>query len=73
MLVALAIALLVNAVYNAIVWPRFLRRVSTDPRARSADGSRTTFYRVHLVLVTIALAIAAVSAVLAIVALLGAG
>lgn len=69
MLVALAIALLVNAVYNVVVWPRFLSRIAKDPRARAADGSRTTFYRVHLVLISIALAIAAVSAVFGIVAL----
>lgn len=69
MLVALAIALLVNAAYNVLVWPRFLGRISKDPRARAADGSRTTFYRVHLVLISIALAIAAVSAVLGAVAL----
>lgn len=69
MLTALAIALLVNAAYNAIVWPRFLSRIAKDPRARAADGSRTTFFRVHLVLISIALGLAAVSAVLGIVAL----
>lgn len=69
MLVALAIALLVNAAYNVIVWPRFLARIAKDPRARAADGSRTTFYRVHLVLIGIALVLAAVSAVLGVVAL----
>jgi hypothetical protein len=69
MLVALAIALLVNAAYNVVVWPRFLGRIAKDPRARAADGSRTAFYRVHLVLISVALAIAAVSAVLGVAAL----
>jgi hypothetical protein len=69
MLVALAVALLVNAAYNVIVWPRFLGRIAKDPRARAADGSRTTFYRVHVILITIALVIAAVSAILGVVAL----
>ncbi|RWZ51920.1 hypothetical protein ELQ90_07530 [Labedella phragmitis] len=69
MLVALAVALFVNAAYNVIVWPRFLGRIAKDPRSRAADGSRTTFYRVHLVLITIALVIAAVSAILGVVAL----
>jgi hypothetical protein len=69
MLVALAIALLVNAAYNVVVWPRFLSRIATDPRARAADGRRTTFYRVHLVLISVALVIAAVSAVLGVAAL----
>ena len=70
MLVALAIALLVNAAYNVVVWPRFLSRIAKDPRARAADGSRTAFYRVHLILISIALGIAAVSAVLGIAALI---
>jgi hypothetical protein len=69
MLVPLAIALLVNAAFNVVVWPRFLSRIAKDPRARAADGSRTAFYRVHLVLISIALAIAAVSAVLGLAAL----
>ncbi|PSL39734.1 hypothetical protein CLV49_3382 [Labedella gwakjiensis] len=69
MLVALAIALLVNAAYNVIVWPRFLSRIAKDPRARAADGSRTAFFRVHLVLISVALGLAAVSAVLGIAAL----
>jgi hypothetical protein len=69
MLVALAVALFVNAAYNVIVWPRFLGRIAKDPRARAADGSRTTFYRVHVILITIALVIAVVSAILGVVAL----
>jgi len=58
-----AIVLFVNAVFNAVVWPRFYPRIANDPRARAADGSRTAFYRVHVVLITIALALAAASAV----------
>jgi hypothetical protein len=70
MLVALAVALLLNAVFNVVVWPRFLARIARDPRARAEDGSRTTFYRVHVVLISVALLLAAVSTVLAVVALL---
>ena len=70
MLTFLAVLLLVNAVFNAVVWPRFLKRIADDPRARDASGKRTPFYTVHLVLISAALVIAAVSAVAAIVALL---
>lgn len=69
MIVVLAVALLVNAAYNVIVWPRFLSRIANDPRARDAAGRRTTFYRVHLVLISVALTLAAASAVLGVVAL----
>ncbi|MEL4318290.1 hypothetical protein WJX64_04685 [Leifsonia sp. YIM 134122] len=64
----LAVLLLVNAVFNVVVWPAFLRRIAADPRARDADGRRTRFYTVHLVLITAALLIAAVSAAAAIAA-----
>ena len=61
MITLLAVLLLVNGVWNAVVWPRFLKRVATDPRARAADGSRTAFYTVHLVLVSVSLLLAALS------------
>jgi len=57
------ILLLVNAAYNFIVWPRFWKRVTTDPRARDEAGRPTTFYRVHAVLIGIALVIALASAI----------
>lgn len=63
MQILLAVLLLVNAAYNVIVWPRFFQRISKDARARGADGKRTTFFRVHAVLIGIALVLAAVSAV----------
>ncbi|WOF21718.1 hypothetical protein N8K70_09980 [Microbacterium betulae] len=63
MTVLLGVLLLVNAVFNVVVWPRFGKRVAADPRARDADGRKTSFYTVHAVLIGIALAIAAASAV----------
>lgn len=57
------IVLLLNALYNAIVWPRFWKRVASDPRARDEAGRPTRFYTVHAVLIGAALVIAAVSAV----------
>jgi hypothetical protein len=64
------ILLLANAVFNIIAWPRFYPRIAADPRARDADGRRTTFYTVHVVLIVIALVLAAASAVTAVVILL---
>ncbi|PII82360.1 hypothetical protein BMH32_07655 [Leucobacter sp. OLJS4] len=63
MTVFAGILLLINALYNAVVWPRFWKRVSQDPRARDAQGKATKFLTVHAVLIGIALVIAAVSAV----------
>lgn len=57
------IMLLVNAAYNAIVWPQFCKRVTSDPRARDEAGKPTRFYTVHAVLIGIALLIALASAV----------
>ena len=53
----MAILLIVNGVFNFLVWPTFLRRVAKDPRAKDADGKATKFLTVHIVLVAIALAL----------------
>jgi len=62
MQILLAVLLLVNALYNVIVWPRFFVRVAKDPRARDAAGRATAFLIVHTVLIGIALLLAVVSA-----------
>ena len=68
---SLAVALLfANAVFNVVAWPQFLRRVMRDPRARDDRGAATAFLRVHIILVSIALALAGVSAVAAVLLLL---
>lgn len=69
MLVLAGILLLVNAVYNIVVWPRFWKRVAADPRARDDQGRATRFLTVHAVLIGVALLIAAASAVAGIMAL----
>ncbi|ONI63791.1 hypothetical protein ALI44B_03885 [Leifsonia sp. ALI-44-B] len=69
MTVTLAILLLVNAVWNAIVWPKFYKRVSKDARARDAAGKPTKFLIVHAVLIGISLLIALVSAVFGVIGL----
>ena len=63
MTAALVSILFANALFNVFAWPTFLRRVAKDPRARDAAGRATPFLRVHVVLVTIALVLAAASAV----------
>ena len=70
MLVLAVVLLLANALFNVIVWPRFYPRIAADPRARDADGRRTAFYTVHVVLMALALVLAAASAVTALVILL---
>ncbi|MCD7102316.1 SCO4848 family membrane protein [Pseudoclavibacter sp. 13-3] len=63
MLIFISVVLLVNAFFNVIVWPQFLRRVTQDKRARDENGKATSFLRVHQILIAIALTLAAVSAV----------
>ncbi|MDM4764359.1 hypothetical protein QT381_15260 [Galbitalea sp. SE-J8] len=62
MAVLVIVVLLANAVFNAVAWPQFLRRVSRDPRARDESGRPTPFLVVHRVLVGIALSLAVISA-----------
>jgi hypothetical protein len=69
-LVFAVILLFANAIFNAIAWPRFYPRIAADPRARDADGRRTAFYTVHVVLIVIALVLAAASAITGVVILL---
>lgn len=61
--------LIANAVWNAVVWPPFLRRVRKDLRARDSEGRATTFLRVHTVLIGTSLALAAVSLVVGVLGL----
>lgn len=66
---ALIVLLLINAAFNVLVWPRFYGRVAKDPRSRDESGRPTRFLIVHAVLIGAALLLAAVSAVVAILAL----
>lgn len=58
-----------NVIFSLVVWPPFLRRVKADPRARDEDGRATRFLIVHVVLISAAYLLAAVSAISLIVAL----
>ncbi|MWC00301.1 SCO4848 family membrane protein [Agromyces seonyuensis] len=70
MTILAAVLLLANALYNVVVWPRFYPRIANDARATDADGKRTAFYTVHLVLIVVALVLAAASAVAGVLLLL---
>ncbi|WP_431796429.1 SCO4848 family membrane protein [Microbacterium enclense] len=65
----LIVLLFANAVFNAVVWPRFYPRIAKDPRARDAAGKPTAFLIVHTVLIAIALVLALASVIAAIAAL----
>jgi hypothetical protein len=65
-----AVVLFANALFNVVAWPRFYPRIAADPRARDAEGRRTVFYTVHVVLIVIALVLAAASAVAGVLILL---
>lgn len=71
MVVFAGILLLINALYNVVVWPRFWTRVAKDSRARDEQGRATRFLTVHAILIGIALLIAVVSAIAGIMLLLG--
>jgi hypothetical protein len=60
------VVLLLSALFNIVAWPRFYPRIAKDPRARDAQGRATTFLKVHVVLIVIALVLAVLSIVAAI-------
>lgn len=70
MTVAAAIVLCANALFSFVAWPRFYPRIAADPRATAADGTRTRFYTVHVVLIVTALVLGAVSLVAGVLLLL---
>jgi capsule polysaccharide export protein KpsE/RkpR len=67
--VAWAVVLVVTALWNLLIWPRFFQRVAKDPRARDAAGRPTRFYTVHAVLIGLSLLLALAVGVLGVVAL----
>ncbi len=63
---AWSLLLIVSAVWSFVIWPPFLRRVLKDERSRDAEGKATTFLRVHVILISTSLALAAAVGVLGI-------
>ena len=69
--IAAVVVLLLGALFNAVAWPRFYPRIVSDPRSRNAEGRRTAFFRVHVVLIALALVIAVLSVIAAVLLLAG--
>ncbi|MCW2841287.1 MAG: hypothetical protein JWR55_2770 [Aeromicrobium sp.] len=67
--VAVSALLIVAGLWNLLIWPQFLRRVVKDPRARDASGRATTFLTVHVVLVSVSMALGAAVLIVGIAAL----
>jgi hypothetical protein len=66
----LSAVLIVAGAWSLIVWPQFLRRVTTDARAHDANGKATTFLTVHVVLVSISMVLGLATAVIGVAGLL---
>lgn len=64
-----SVVLIVTALWNLLIWPRFFQRIAADPRARDDAGRRTRFYTVHAVLIGVSLALAVAVGVLGVVTL----
>ena len=71
MTTTVAVLLLLNGVWNLVVWPAFFRRILRDPRSRDASGRVTRFLTVHAVLIGISLLLAVASLVFGVLGLLG--
>lgn len=67
--VAWSVVLILTAVWNLLIWPRFWQRIAADPRSRDADGRATKFLTVHSVLIAVSLALALAVGVLGVVSL----
>jgi hypothetical protein len=64
-----SVVLIVTALWNLLIWPRFWQRIVADPRSRDADGRATTFLTVHSVLIAVSLALALAVGVLGVLTL----
>jgi hypothetical protein len=53
-----SVLLVVSAVWNLAIWPRFWQRIARDPRSRDAAGRPTRFRTVHAALIGISLLLA---------------
>ena len=56
--VVVSLVLVVAALWNLLIWPRFWQRIAKDPRSRDAAGRPTRFRTVHAVLIGVSLALA---------------
>ncbi|PZR53634.1 hypothetical protein DNL40_05715 [Xylanimonas oleitrophica] len=67
--VAWSVLLIVAALWNLLIWPRFWQRVAKDPRSRDTAGRPTRFYTVHAVLIGVSLLLAVAIGVLGVLTL----
>lgn len=66
---AWSVVLIVTALWNLLIWPRFWQRIAADPRSRDAGGRATKFLTVHSVLIAVSLALALAVGVLGVISL----
>lgn len=66
---AWSILLVVTALWNLLIWPRFWQRIAKDPRSRDADGRATRFLTVHAVLIGVSLVLGVAVGVLGVLTL----
>lgn len=62
-----SIVLIMTALWNLLIWPRFFQRIAKDERARDAAGRPTIFLKVHSVLIGVSLALALAVGVLGVI------
>jgi hypothetical protein len=67
--IAWSVVLIIAALWNLLIWPRFFQRVAADARSRDDAGRRTRFYTVHAVLIGVSLVLALAVGVLGVVTL----
>jgi hypothetical protein len=65
-----SVLLIVTALWNLLIWPRFWQRIAADPRSRDTNGRATKFLTVHSVLITVSLVLALAVGVLGVLTLL---
>lgn len=66
---AWSILLVVTALWNLLIWPRFWQRIAKDPRSRDADGRATRFLTVHAALIGVSLVLGVAVGVLGVLTL----
>ncbi|OLT53966.1 SCO4848 family membrane protein [Cellulosimicrobium sp. CUA-896] len=66
---AWSVVLIVTALWNVLIWPRFWQRIAKDPRSRDAAGRATRFLVVHAVLIGVSLVLGVAVGVLGVLTL----
>ena len=64
-----SLVLVVTALWNLLIWPRFWQRIAQDPRSRDAAGRATRFRTVHAVLIGVSMLLALAVGVLGVITL----